>query len=67
MLRKQNRVRTVHATVAIEGNTLSVDQVTAVLEGKRVVGSSREILEVKTALAAYEQASRWRVESMAHS
>jgi Fic family protein len=47
-----NRIRTVQATTAIEGNTLSVDQVTAGLEGKRVRGPSREILEVTNALAA---------------
>jgi Fic family protein len=53
-LRRRNRIRTVQATAAIEGNTLSVDQVTAVLDGKRVRGSVREIAEVANAIAAYE-------------
>jgi Fic family protein len=62
-LRRQNRIRTVQATTAIEGNTLSVDQVTALLEGKRVKGAAREIAEVKNALAAYELASRLKPHS----
>ena len=49
-LRRKNRIRTVQATTAIEGNTLSLDQVTALLEGKRVQGPAREITEVKNAL-----------------
>ena len=55
-LRRQNRVRTVHATLRIEGNALSTDHVTAVLDGKRVVGERREILEITNALAAYDAA-----------
>lgn len=60
LLRKQNRVRTIRGSVAIEGNTLSEEQITAVLSGKRVVGSRREILEVTNANAAYERATKWR-------
>lgn len=59
-LRKENRVRTVQGTVSIEGNRLSAEQVTAVLEGRRVVGPQREILEVQNAIAAYERAPRWK-------
>ena len=54
-LRKSNRVRTIQASLAIEGNTLAVDQVTAILEGKRVIGPQREILEVQNAVKAYDQ------------
>jgi Fic family protein len=57
-LRRQNRIRTVHATTAIEGNTLSLDQVTAVLEGKPVRGPAREIAEVRNAIVAYEAVAR---------
>jgi Fic family protein len=53
-LRRHNLIRTVQATAAIEGNTLSLDQVTAVLDGKRVRGPAREVREVKNALVAYE-------------
>ena len=59
-LRKPNRVRTIHGSVAIEGNTLSEEQITAILSGKRVVGSRREILEVENANRAYEEARTWR-------
>jgi Fic family protein len=59
-LRKENRVRTVQGTVAIEGNQLSTEQVTAVLEGKRVIGPHKEIREVLNALAAYERAPGWK-------
>ena len=54
-LRKSNRVRTIQASLAIEGNTLALDQVTAILEGKRVIGPQREILEVQNAIKTYDQ------------
>lgn len=52
-LRKINHIRTVRGTTAIEGNTLSEEQVSAVLEGKRVVAPRREIDEIKGAHEAY--------------
>ena len=45
-LRKINHIRTIRGTTAIEGNTLTEEQITAILAGKRVVGSKREIGEV---------------------
>jgi Fic family protein len=60
-------VRTVQASVAIEGNTLSVEQVTDVLDGKRVAGSAQEIREVKNAIRAYALAPRldpWSVDDL---
>ena len=48
-LRRGNRIRTIQASLAIENNTLSVEQVTAVLDGKRVLGLPREIQEVRNA------------------
>jgi Fic family protein len=53
-LRKSNRVRTVQGSLAIEGNTLALDQVTALLEGKRVVGRKEEIQEVLNAIKVYD-------------
>lgn len=53
-LRKINHVRTIRGTTAIEGNTLTEEQITAILAGKHVLGSQREIDEVKGAHAAYE-------------
>lgn len=53
-LRKINHVKTIRGTTAIEGNTLTEEQVTAVLDGKRVAAPRREIDEIKGAHAAYE-------------
>jgi len=53
-LRKQNRIKTITGTLQIEGNTLTEDQVSAILEGKRVLASVRELAEVKGAIVAYE-------------
>ena len=64
-LRRGNRIRTIQASLAIENNTLSVEQVTAVLEGKRVLGLPREIQEVRNAFAAYEAMPDWRPSSRA--
>ena len=58
-LRRGNRIRTIHASLAIENNTLTLEQVTAVLDGKRVLGLPREIQEVRNAFAAYEHIDRW--------
>ena len=60
MLRKSLRVRTVQSSVAIEGNTLSEELITAVLEGRRVSGPRREVREVKNALAAYGRLPEWK-------
>ena len=53
MLRKQNRIKTIQSTLAIENNSLSVEQVTAILNGKRILGAPNEIQEVKNAIDAY--------------
>lgn len=65
-LRRGNRIRTIQASLAIENNTLSVEQVTAVLEGKRVLGLPREIQEVRNAFATYEAMTDWRPGSREH-
>ena len=58
-LRRINRIRTVTGSLAIEGNTLSEEQITAILDGKRVIAPPREIQEAHNALAAYEQLPNW--------
>lgn len=52
-LRKANRVRTIHSSLAIEGNTLSEDEVRDIIDGKNVVAPIRQIQEVKNAIATY--------------
>lgn len=63
-LRWENRIKTIHASLAIENNTLTLEQVAAVIDGKRVLGPPREILEVKNALAAYDAMERWSSDSL---
>ncbi|MEH8123728.1 Fic family protein [Aeromonas veronii] len=65
MLRRENRIRTIQASLAIEHNTLSLEQVTAVIEGKTVLGLPREIQEVRNAFAAYEAMPDWEPTSLA--
>lgn len=62
-LRRENRIRTIQASLAIENNTLTLEQVTAVIEGKRVLGHPREIQEVRNAFATYEAMEEWDVSS----
>ncbi|MBD8082530.1 Fic family protein [Chryseobacterium caseinilyticum] len=57
-LRKQNQIKTIHSSLSIEGNTLSLDQITAILENKKVVGPQKDILEVLNALQVYEQLNK---------
>jgi len=59
-LRRVNRIRSVTGSLAIEGNTLSEEQVTAILDGKRVFAPPREIQEAHNALIAYEQMADWQ-------
>ncbi len=54
LLRKQNRIKTIHSSLKIEGNTLSKEQITALLENKRVVGPKKDIKEVLNAIDIYE-------------
>ena len=55
MLRRSNRIRTIHGSLAIEQNTLSLEQVTAVLKGKHVLAPPKDIAEVKNAYEIYER------------
>ncbi|HNE21502.1 MAG TPA: Fic family protein [Turneriella sp.] len=60
MLRRQNRVRSVKDSLAIEGNSLSLDQATAIFDKKRVIGPKNEIREIQNAIEAYAAAGKWR-------
>jgi len=62
-LRRINRIRTIRGSLAIEGNTLSEAQITAILDGKRVIAPPREVQEVRNALAAYACFDTWRPEA----
>ncbi len=66
-LRRSNRIRTVYGSCAIEQNTLTLEQVTAVLNGKRVLAPPKDIAEVQNAFEIYdrlEQLNPYRVEDL---
>lgn len=54
-LRRENRIKTVQSSLAIEGNALTIDQVTAIFEDKKVAGPKKDILEVKNAIELYNR------------
>ena len=58
-LRRINRIRTIRGSLAIEGNTLSEEQITAIMDGKRVVAPPREIQEVRNAIEVYDRLEQW--------
>lgn len=57
ILRRENRIKTIYSSLAIEQNTLTLDQVTEVINGKRILGPPQDICEVKNAYEAYERVS----------
>jgi Fic family protein len=66
VLRKENKIKTIQASLAIEGNTLNVDQISALLEGKRIIGPKDDILEVENAISVYEKISHFDPLKMDH-
>jgi Fic family protein len=54
-LRRENKIKTIQSSLAIEGNTLSIDQVSTIFENKKVFGPAKDIREVKNAIAVYEK------------
>ncbi len=59
-LRRIHRIRTIQGSLAIEGNTLSEEQITAILDGKRVIAPQWDIQEARNAIAAYERFDQWQ-------
>lgn len=64
LLRKENRIRTIQASLAIEHNSLTTEQVTALMEGKRILAPAKAIQEVRNAILAYEKMSEWKSEQL---
>lgn len=64
-LRRENRLKAIQSSLAIEGNTLSIEQVTAIAKGGRVLGVPREVQEVRNAFAAYERLDSWNLAGLA--
>ena len=63
-LRKKNRIKTIQSSLEIEGNSLSLDQVTAILDNKKVIAPKKDILEVKNAIKAYENIDNYNTTSL---
>jgi Fic family protein len=59
-LRKQNRIKTIHSSLKIEGNTLTEEQITALIEKERVVGPKKDIQEVLNAIKVYDNLNRYK-------
>ncbi len=62
-LRKQNKIKTIHSSLKIEGNTLSEAQITALLENKKVVGPKKDVEEVLNAIAVYNNLEHYKPNS----
>ena len=62
-LRKQNRIKTIHSSLQIEGNTLTEEQITALIENKRVIGPEKDVLEVLNAIKVYENLKKYKFSS----
>lgn len=63
-LRKANLIKTIQSTLEIEGNTLSIEQVTSVINNKRVIAPQKDILEVKNAIEVYDQLQTFNASSI---
>jgi Fic family protein len=63
-LRKKNRIKTIHSSLEIEGNSLSLEQVTAILYNKKIIAPEKDILEVKNAIKAYENLKNFNSTSL---
>ncbi len=59
-LRKQNRIKTIHSSLQIEGNTLTEEQITALIENKRVIGPEKDVIEVLNAIKLYDNIEKYK-------
>ena len=62
-LRKQNRIKTIHSSLQIEGNTLTEEQITALIENRRVIGPKKDVLEVLNAIKVYDKLNKYKFHS----
>jgi len=64
-LRRIHRIQTIHGSLAIEGNTLTEEQISTLLDGKPVIAPPREVQEVRNAIKAYDEFQSWHPEQQA--
>lgn len=62
-LRKQNRIKTIQSSLQIEGNTLTTEQITALIENKRVLGPKKDVTEVQNAIQVYDELTTYKPHS----
>lgn len=65
-LRRENRIRIIQASLAIEHNSLSTEQITAIMDGKQVLRPAKDIQEVRNAILAYERLPYWHSGQIEH-
>ncbi|MBZ0099557.1 MAG: Fic family protein, partial [Taibaiella sp.] len=65
-LRRKNRIRTIQSSLEIEGNTLTEEQITALLENRRVIAPKEDILEVQNAISVYEAIRKFNPYNIKH-
>ncbi|MFP3040968.1 Fic family protein [Treponema primitia] len=63
-LRRQNRIKTIYSSLAIEGNSLNIEHVSALIDNKRVAGPKKDILEIQNAIAAYDHLNQFKPHSI---
>ena len=63
-LRKENRIKTLVGTLEIEGNFLGIEKVTAILEGKKVLGTMLEVAEVEGVIGAYKELEQYKFDEL---
>ena len=63
-LRKRNRIKTIQSSLEIEGNTLTIEQITDLLNNKRVIAPQKDIIEVKNAINVYDRLNEFNVYSL---
>lgn len=64
MLRKKNRIKTLAGTLEIEGNFLGEEKITSIIEGKRVLGTVKELAEVQGAIKSYDKLESYRYDEL---
>lgn len=64
-LRKRNKIKTIHASLSIEGNTLTEEQITALIDEKRVIGPKKDVREVINAINVYDNIAQYDPTSVA--
>jgi len=63
-LRRSNTIKTIQASLGIEGNTLSIDQVTALVNNKRIMAPKKDILEVQNAIKVYDALPKFKLSNV---